>query len=392
MSTGKFSTLVLLALALALTSSAGAETVGWRMDGDGVFPDTQPPRTWSPTENVLWKTKMPAWSNASPVLLGEKSLLLVLSEPDELVAVDAETGTIRWKDSTGDVSDTNIGSHDANGRTSATPVSDGKHIFTLFGSGVAAAHTVEGQRVWARTVQEPEHRWGNSASPVLGGGLLILQVLDLIALDPATGKEVWRAESESKWGSPVVTQVGGVDVVITPAGDVFRAESGEKIASAIGNLDFATPVVQDGVVYFIEKKATAVRIPKQLAEPFEPLWVSRIQGSRHYASSLIHDGLVYALSRELKFSVLDAGTGELLHESTLDLDSGSNTGYPSIALAGGKLFLSTENGTTAVLEPGREPREIARNTVEGFRSSPVFAGDRLYLRAFDYLYCFASKS
>lgn len=376
---------------LVLSMPAGAETAGWRMDGDGRYPDTRPPVSWSPTQNVVWKTALPSWSNASPVLLEGKSLIFVLSEPDEIFAVHAGDGEIAWKASVADVAAGRVNAHKDNGWTSPTPVVDGAHVFTAFGSGVVAAHTVRGERLWAKKIQEPAHRWGHSASPVLGGGHLIVHFVDLIALDPATGEEAWRAESRVKWGSPAVARVAGADVIITPAGDVFRADSGEPLASAIGNLEFATPVVQDGVIYFIEKKATAVRLPGALDEPFEELWVGRLQGSRHYASPVIHDGLIYAVSREEQFSILDAETGELVHERKLDLGSGSNSAYPSISLAGDKLYVSAESGTTVVLEPGREYREIARSSIGGFRSSPVFAGDRMYVRAFDALYCFGSQ-
>ena len=391
----KMTALPKIGLLLAtLSVPATAETLGWRMDGDGRFPDTQPPVSWSATENVVWKTEMPSWSNASPVLLEEQSLIFVLSEPDEILAVDAKSGEIRWQDSTGDIIADRIQAHKDNGWTSPTPVTDGAHVFSAFGSGVVSAHTTDGKRLWAKDVQQPAHRWGHSASPVLGGGNLIVHFIDLIALDPKTGKEVWRADSEVKWGSPVVTQIAGTDVVITTAGDVFRADDGSRVASEIGSLEFATPVVQDGIIYFIEKKATAVRIPSALDEPFETLWVGRLQGSRHYASPVIHDGLIYAVSREEQFSIMDAKTGELLHERKLDLgaESGSNSAYPSISLAGDKIFLSAESGTTVVLEPGREYKETARNSIEGFRSSPVFIGDRMYVRAFDHLYCFGPKA
>ena len=262
-----------------------------------------------------------------------------------------------------------VKTHKANGWTSPTPVSDGHNIYTVFGSGVVASHTIDGKRVWAREVQQPVHKWGHSASSVLGGGYLIVHLIDLIALDPETGKEVWRKTSEVTFGSAVVTQVGGIDIVITASGDVFKAEDGTLVTNGIGKLKFATPVVQEGVVYFIEKKATAVRLPTSLDEPFEQVWTSRIQGSRHYASPVIHDGLIYAVSREEKFSILDAHTGELLHERGLDLGSGSNSAYPSVTLAGDNVFVSAESGTTVILELGRTYKEAARNEIGQFRGS-----------------------
>jgi len=229
---------------------------------------------------------------------------------------------------------------------------------------------------------------------VFGGGLLIVHLVDLIGLDPATGKELWRVPSAVKFGSPVVVEIGDTDVVITPSGDVFRAADGVALATGIGQLEYATPVVQEGIIYFIEKKATAVQLPANLDEPFAStqLWQAHVEGSRHYASSLIHDGLVYAISREESFSVLDAATGEIVYEHQFDLGEGGNSAYPSITLAGDKLFVSAQSGATAVLQPGRTFRELARNKVEGFRSSLVSEGTRMYVRAFDYLYCFEQKN
>ena len=48
-----------------------------------------------------------------------------------------------------------------------------------------------------------------------------------------------------------------------------------------------------------------VRLPETLDGPFEPLWRSRVQGSRHYASPVAHDGLD-------KLWVIDAKEGKRL--------------------------------------------------------------------------------
>ena len=399
-------------------AAVNAEPVGWRTDGDGRYPDADPPIHWSPDVNVVWKTAMPSWSNASPVLWAEGGRLFVCSEPDQIMAVDQRDGTILWKDSVGDevsgglyvilkalsailwkdssgdaVEFKAISAHKSNGYTTPTPVTDGERVFSVFGFGAVAAHTVDGELLWARAVQK--HKFGTSASPVLAGGVLIVHLVDLFGLDPATGAEKWRAKADAKWGSPVVADIGGVAVVITPAGDVFRVADGQRLAERIGRLKFAAPVVQDGVVYFIEKRAQAIALPDSLSAadsfPTPVRWTTRIQGSRHYASSVIHEGLVYAISREEMFAVIDANTGEVVYQRRLDLGGGNNSAYPSVTVAGDKLFVGSESGTTAVLALGRTYRELARNSVEGYRSSPVFAGERLYLRAFKYLYCFGPR-
>ena len=105
-------------------------------------------------------------------------------------------------------------------------------------------------------------------------------------------------------------------------------------------------------MYFIEKKATAVKLPDEIDGAYEALWTARVQGSRHYSSPVIHEGLIYAISREEKFSILDAKTGAPVFAKDLDLGTETNSAYTSITLAGGKLFIGAESGTTVVIEPG----------------------------------------
>ena len=89
------------------------------------------------------------------------------------------------------------------------------------------------------------------------------------------------------------------------------------------------------------------------------------------------------------FSVLDAHTGEEVYSRRLEL--GRGTAYPSVALAGARLYVSSDNGTTIVMRPGREYQEVARNTLEAVRSTPVFEGKRVYVRTLATLYCVAEE-
>ena len=85
------------------------------------------------------------------------------------------------------------------------------------------------------------------------------------------------------------------------------------------------------------------------------------------------------------FSVLDAKTGKIIYEKKLDQLKA--TTYPSPVLAGNYVLLSDEKGTTIVLEAGREYKETAVNVLEPFRSSPIFIGNRMYVRTLKSLYC-----
>ena len=115
------------------------------------------------------------------------------------------------------------------------------------------------------------------------------------------------------------------------------------------------------------------------------LWQTEQEKDRYYASPLVHNGLIYAITQKSVFSVIDGKDGSVIRQKKLEL--GDGTVYPSITLAGEYLFVSNDNGQTLVLKPGAEYKEIAINKIEGFRSSPVFVGNRLYVRGLQHLYC-----
>ena len=86
-----------LALALLFAASLGSagETTGWRKDWTGRYPEATPPTEWAKDKNVVWSTALPAWSNANPVLCGER--LFICAEPDKLVCVAKADGKVLWQ-------------------------------------------------------------------------------------------------------------------------------------------------------------------------------------------------------------------------------------------------------------------------------------------------------
>ena len=447
-----------LTLSLVAASAAPAQVVGWRTDGTGKYPSATPVTEWSPTKNVVWKTKMPSWSNSTPVLVGDR--IFVCSEPATLVCLRASNGRILWQKS--NIYDDFLtpaekarAKEDARkarlitakmqpiqkklrtaqralrknrqdpalrkqvadlrgklaalqkelvpvskykrpptqkscGYSSCTPVSDGKNVWVLFGNGVAACYDLDGTRKWIRWIEKPLNRsnWGHSAGPALADGKVLVHLFDLVALDKDTGKELWRVKTPAPWGTPVTAQVGKMTVVITPNGWIGRASDGKPLAKNVSRLTYGSPIVHDGVAYFIQSGGRAVQLSPGENETVsvKSLWTTRPKNDRYYASPVLHEGLLYAIDQKTHFSVIDAKNGKVVYEKRLNFGRGGQT-YPSVAFAGGYIFLSRQCGATVVMKPGRKPEPIAENKLEMFRSSPVFAGKRMYIRTLQHLYC-----
>ncbi len=104
---------------------------------------------------------------------------------------------------------------------------------------------------------------------------------------------------------------------------------------------------------------------------------------------MLLDGLIYTVSSQSILAVIDAKDGKVLYQKRLNV--GGGTAYPSVVAAAGHVFLSNDNGTTVVIKPGRTYSEVSRNRIEGFISTPVVAGDRVYIRTHGHLYCIGRK-
>jgi outer membrane protein assembly factor BamB len=287
---------------------------------------------------------------------------------------------------------TQPGTHPYAGYSAPTPVTDGTNVFVAFGNGLMACYDLDGNRKWLQLIEHSNAAFAHSGSPVLVGGKLLIHFTDLVALDPKTGKEVWRLKHGTSHGTPLVTRIGDVDVVLTPRGALVRAEDGKLLTDRLGSCGSNSPILHERTVYYVRGGVNAYRLPQSVAPPVkvQPLWKGKIKGDGYWFSSpVVHEGLLYATSDQGTLSVLGAGSGELIYEKRLNLRGSI---YPSISLAGDHLYVSSDNGTTVVLKPGREYQELARNSLEPFRSSLVFEGKRLYVRTEKHLYCIGEEA
>lgn len=436
---------ILLTLTFTAAVSA-APPVGWRNDGTGKFLGATPPVKWTTDTNILWRIETPGRSLASPVVVGSR--VFVTAEPAELVCFSTKDGEKLWQrshqyidvfgEAKGGRIEKNLaqardidkqvgelhrerdtarkaGNTDKEkdleaqinvlrermnklrdfppmpggdtGNTGSTPTSDGKNVFAVFGTGIVASHTLGGELNWIKFVEAPSG--GHCASPMLVDGKLIVHLRNLTALDVASGETLWKAETGARHGSPVVADIGGTPVVVTPEGTIVRAADGKVIAKNQFRLNHASPIVHAGVIYATQDngiKAIAVADAAADEAVTQVSWESGGKQTSRLASPVYHKGLLYSVTEQGILEVTDTESGKRVYRQRLEFDGGRVD--PSVTLAGNRLYVSNTRGATVVFLPGEEYQEIARCQLdEGFSSSLTFAGRRLYVRTRKYFYC-----
>ena len=114
-------------------------------------------------------------------------------------------------------------------------------------------------------------------------------------------------------------------------------------------------------------------------------------GTPYVPSPLLYDDRLYFYNGNTAvLSCLDALTGHAFYdEQRIDDLQGV---YASPVAAAGRVYLVGRNGATVVIKNSDKLETLATNKLdERFDASPALAGNELFLRGRDYLYCIAEK-
>ncbi|MBI1840506.1 MAG: PQQ-like beta-propeller repeat protein [Verrucomicrobia bacterium] len=197
------------------------------------------------------------------------------------------------------------------------------------------------------------------ASPLVDNGLLILSIggkpaAGVVALDLLTGREVWRALSESaSWSSPVIVSAGGTRQLIVwmrqsvtslnPTNGAVYWREPTVSGGSPGFSAVSTPVVQgdrllvSGLMFQLDRTRPAARV----------LWPDTPSGTRRILSDtstpLFQNDFIYSPRSGGLFVCLEAGTGrELWQTNTVtSLRQGACVHFTP---NGSSLFLFTDQG------------------------------------------------
>jgi len=409
---------------------------------DGVAPDANPPVVWSEERNVRWKAELPGRGSGTPVIWGDAVYLLTAipagegKEVDQeledwqksgrplfegkgyvrstheqqfaVVALDRATGRIRWRKVLGE-EQPHEGIHPTSSWASASPVTDGEHLFCFFGSRGLYATDMEGKLLWKKDLGDMQTRrgWGEGSSPALHGDTLVVNwdhegPSFLVALDKRTGREKWRRERDevSSWFTPLVVEHDGRAQVITTGAERVRSydlETGELVWKGPGLTVNAipTPVASGERVYVTSgyrgSVLLAIRLDRakgDIAGTDAVVW-THDRDTPYVASPLLYDDTLYFFKHlQGVLTAFDVETGKPrfgpvripeLHQV-----------YASPVGAGGRVYAPGRKGNTIVFRHGPELEILAVNQLDdGFDASPAVAEDALYLRGQRFLYCIA---
>jgi outer membrane protein assembly factor BamB len=386
--------------------------------GFGASADRGLPVTWSAKSNIVWKTALPGPGTSSAIVLGKKVFLTCYTgyavdenEPGDikklkrhLLCLDRDRGSILWKREFPAVQpEHEYGQYlDLHGYASSTPVSDGKQVFVFFGKSGVFAYDLEGKQLWHTSVGTGTHSWGSATSPLLYGDMVIVNASvesgALIALSKKKGAEVWQAKGiSSSWSTPVLVKVPGgqTELVVSGSKKVlgFDPATGKELWHADSFDWYVCPTViaHDGVVYALQN-STCVAVKaggRGDVTNTHTLWQKSL-GSV-VTSPVYHNGHIYWATGTAY--CLRASDGEIVYRQRLKPDPGDI--YASPLLADGKIYYVSRTKGTYVIEAGPKFKLLAHNTIEGddsvFNGSPAVTNSQLLLRSDRYLYCIGKE-
>ncbi len=432
----------------------------WRgPTGNGVATNAQPPVQWSSTKNVKWRVAIPGRGSGSPVIWQQRVFVVtaipVGNDPAgddtgqetrrvesqrrpqsqgnrggrgfqgrrrsgggggaagrpskmefKILCFDRSNGQLLWEQSA-TVATPHQGMHGTNTFASASPCTDGKHVYAHFGSRGLYCYTMDGTLKWKRDdfgKMDTRNGFGEGSSPTLAGNKILVPwdhegPSYLCALDKSTGATLWKTERDepSCWATPLVVEHNGAKQVIMNGQTCARAyalETGEELWRCAGQTQrpVASAVAMDGLVIvgsgFRGTFMGAFRLGgRGDIENTEHVVWTLDRDTPDIPSPLLSAGRVYFYKGKTGIlTCVDAATGKAHYAS--ERIPGLTSIYASPIAAGGHVYLTARNGTTVVIKDSPQLKIVATNSVdETVDATPSPVDNELFIRGEKHLFC-----
>jgi len=411
---------VMAIILFSITLARAENWPQWRGPSlNGVSTEKNLPAKWTTEENIAWKLAMPEWSGSTPIIWRDRIFLNVAEGNDlYLWCVDRTRAAVLWKKLLGSG---NVKMRKQN-MSSPSPVTDGKTVYVMTGTGILKAFDFAGKELWMRDIQKDYGQfglnWGYASSPLLFEDSLYVQVIHgmktddpsyLMRINRTSGKTIWKVErpttaireSPDAYTTPALLVYGKTtEIVITGADCVTGHDpaTGKELWRANGlnpdNNPFhrivASPIIFNDIIY------APARVRPLLA--FKAGGRGDISTSHLLWSTAngpdvptpVTDGKYFYIVNDRGIMwCLDAKTGTEIYGQQR-LKPGTYSG--SLVLADDKLYITNEEGLTTVIKAGPKFEVIAENPLNDYcLSSPAISDGQIFIRTATNLYCIGKK-
>lgn len=379
--------------------------------GEGVSAGKNPPVEWSAGKNVAWKAAVPGLGWSSPVVSGGRVYLTTAvakqgSDGLSLRALcfDAKTGGQIWDTEIFPPEQAKSGSlHTKNSYASPTPIVEKRRLYVHFGHNGTACLDLAGRVLWRNNDLRYPPVHGSGGSPVIVDDKLVFSADGgsdpvVVALDKKTGKALWKFNRESgaakkfSFCTPLLITVKGHRQLITPGSGVVNAldpASGREIWRVRYGQGYSVvprPVFGHGLVFigtgFDRPSVLAIRPDGQGDVTDTHVAWTVTKSAPNTPSLLLAGDELYMVSDGGIASCMDAKTGQVHWQERV---GGNYSASP--LLANGRIYLQSEEGVGTVLKPGREFVKLAANDLgERSLASYAAADGALFIRTAEHLF------
>jgi outer membrane protein assembly factor BamB len=286
--------------------------------------------------------------------------------------------------------------------------------------------------LWRRELGTQDHVWGYGASPILHGGLVILNFGPgdpsfLIAMDASNGKTEWKVELPPRmpaddvakagelpkrsdgairsdffgsWTTPVIVRAGGREELIFNLARrvaAFDPKTGRELWTCGGFADLAygspAPGFDDqgplvvslggfsgaGLAVHCGGSGDVTGTHRMWQVPRTPARIG---------TSVVHNGYIHTVGINGVAECLELATGKPVWTQRLAGKQGNNAIWSSPLRHADRIYVMNQSGDTFVYRAAPQFELLATNALEEDTNSSVVTADGgIYLRTHESLWC-----
>ncbi len=368
--------------------------------GNGVAGTDKAPVAWDGKsgKGVKWKIAVPKAGNSSPMVFSDRIYLTGADDKvREVYCFDAADGKLVWQKAVTGIagSPTKLPRvHRDTGAAAPTMTTDGKHVFAIFATGDLVALDLAGKQVWGKNLGVPKNHYGHSSSLITFENLLIVQYdqsenARLLGLDGATGEQVWEAKRNSiSWSSPICVNTGSrSELIVTnsKAIDSYNPRTGAKLwgHEVLGGEMGPSAAFAGGMAFGANDYAVVAGISLG-AKGTKVLW-EYDEILPDTASPLATDKYLFIAASYGLVVCLDVATGKMLWEQ--EYDDGF---YSSPILVGDRVYALDMAGIMHIFSAEGEYKSLGEPQLgEECVATPAVVDGRIFIRGSKHLFCLA---